>query len=46
MSKLSLLRANPKEPETSNVLNLRSDDFITMEAACNEPYDIFDAKAI
>ena len=46
MSELSLLKTIPKELETSNVLNLRSDDFIMMEAACNEPSDIFDDKAI
>ena len=27
-------------------MNLNSDDFITMEAACNEPYEIFDDQAI
>ena len=40
------LKSIPKEPETSEVLQFQSGDVVMVECAGNEPYDIFDDKAI
>ena len=43
MSDLSLLKAISKEQDTSDVLEFHPDDLISIESACNGPYDIFDS---
>ena len=46
MKDLSVLKPIPQQLESSEVLKLQSVNLVSMESASNEPFDIFDDKAI
>ena len=46
MKDLPLLKTIPQERESSEVLKLQLVDTVSLESASNEPFDIFDEKAI